>query len=343
MDYEREMFQNRQVRRETLLPYGFEQHEDTYRISRAMHAEGMRMEVIIRSDGSLQGRVMDTAFGEEYTNFRIESTLGGFAGKIKEEYLAFLTDIREHCFENCAFYGAQANRIARRIEARYHDAPAFLWEKTPDCAVFKHSGNERWYAIFMGVAGDKVNVNAEKVSIINVKLSEAKIKELCAREGFAPAYHMNKTHWITIILNDTVSDDEIMAYVDASYACTEKLREWLIPANPKYYDVIAAFERCDTITWKQSSRFMEVGQAVYLYVGLPYSAILYKCIITETDLAPDAEEHKNKAVKRMRIKRVATYREDQYPLSLLKRCGIKSVRGARSMNEQLSRIINEEE
>ena len=45
-------------------------------------------------------------------------------------------------------------------------------------------------------------------------------------------------------------------------------RDWLIPANPKYYDVEAAFAAQDIIRWKQSSR-VAVGDTIYLYVAAP--------------------------------------------------------------------------
>ena len=57
-------------------------------------------------------------------------------------------------------------------------------------------------------------------------------------------------------------------------------RTWLIPANPKYYDVEAAFAAQDTIRWKQSSR-VAVGDTIYLYVAAPVSAILYQCKAVE--------------------------------------------------------------
>lgn len=38
--------------------------------------------------------------------------------------------------------------------------------------------------------------------------------------GFFPAYHMDKTHWITVALDGTVSDDDIMMLLDMSYELT---------------------------------------------------------------------------------------------------------------------------
>ena len=37
-----------------------------------------------------------------------------------------------------------------------------------------------------------------------------------------PAYHMNKKHWNSIVLDGTVPDAEICAMIDASYALCAK-------------------------------------------------------------------------------------------------------------------------
>ena len=52
-------------------------------------------------------------------------------------------------------------------------------------------------------------------------------------------------------------------------------KEWLIPSNPRYYDIIRAFEERDEIEWKQGAGVRE-GDTVFMYVGAPVSAVLYK-------------------------------------------------------------------
>lgn len=40
------------------------------------------------------------------------------------------------------------------------------------------------------------------------------------KEGFFPAYHMNKENWISILLDGTVSADEIKPLLELSYQLT---------------------------------------------------------------------------------------------------------------------------
>jgi predicted DNA-binding protein (MmcQ/YjbR family) len=60
------------------------------------------------------------------------------------------------------------------------------------------------------------------IEIINVKLDEDMIEELLKKDGFYPAYHMNKKYWISIILDNTLSDKEIQKYILLSYNFTIK-------------------------------------------------------------------------------------------------------------------------
>jgi hypothetical protein len=72
-------------------------------------------------------------------------------------------------------------------------------------------------------------------------------------------------------------------------------KEWIIPANPKYYDIVHAFDDTDEITWKQGAG-IKTGDTVFMYVGAPVSAILYKCEVTETDI-PYKYQDENLTIK----------------------------------------------
>ena len=52
---------------------------------------------------------------------------------------------------------------------------------------------------------------------MNVKVSKDEIGNLLKKDGIYPAYHMNKRNWISILLNDTLKDTEIMNRIEESY------------------------------------------------------------------------------------------------------------------------------
>ena len=69
-----------------------------------------------------------------------------------------------------------------------------------------------------------------------------------------PAFHMNKKHWISILLDETLSDEDIMSLVDQSYQTTVICEDWVIPASPKRFDLIKAFNQSDYIQWHQKGK-----------------------------------------------------------------------------------------
>lgn len=117
-------------------------------------------------------------------------------------------------------------------------------------------------------------------------------------------------------------------------------KDWIIPANPKYYDVVGAFEESDIITWKQSSD-IHVGDVIYMYVAAPYSSILYKCRAVEVDI-PQQYADENLSMKTvMKIELLEKYESGIWSFDRIRQFGVHAVRGPRSMPVELKREIEE--
>ena len=61
-------------------------------------------------------------------------------------------------------------------------------------------------------------------SVFNVKSEPALINTLitCEKGDFLLAYHMNKTHWVSIVLDGKNFDDRVKMLIDLSYSLTKK-------------------------------------------------------------------------------------------------------------------------
>ena len=103
------------------------------------------------------------------------------------------------------------------IKKEYKVTPDYPWKKYPDNAVFRHSDNNKWFGIIMTIDKSKLYDGKGLLEIINVKLDTDKIQNLLKRKGYYEAYHMNKKYWITIVLDDTLSDDDIEMLINESY------------------------------------------------------------------------------------------------------------------------------
>ena len=116
---------------------------------------------------------------------------------------------------------------------------------------------------------------------------------------------------------------------------------WVVPANPKFYDVEKAFKNRDEIEWKQSSK-VKAGDIVYLYVAAPISSVKYECVVTETDIPFDYKD-KNITIKTvMKIKRTRTFRKGQIDIKQLRELGVKNVQGPRKATPELIDFINKQ-
>ena len=57
----------------------------------------------------------------------------------------------------------------------------------------------------------------EPVDIMDVKCDPDMTNMIIQTYGFLPGYHMNKQHWITILLDGSVSEAKILDFLDMSY------------------------------------------------------------------------------------------------------------------------------
>ncbi len=233
------------------------------------------------------------------------------------------------------------------IKKRYKVIPEYPWREPNDGAVFRHADNKKWFALVMGVRADKVGLKStEYIDVINLKVDDMFFRDIILQEeGIMPAYHMNKMHWISVRLDGTVPMDRICELIDMSFLATasakkkQKLRpakEWIIPANPKYFDIVHAFDEADVIHWKQGAGIKK-GDTVFMYVAAPVSAVLYKCKVLETEI-PYEHENKHITIKAlMKIRLQKRYRPDRFTFDVLKEeYGIFAVRGPRGIPNSLS-------
>lgn len=214
---EENFFKRYQADIRQLSDFGFQKKENFYLYQQNLMNGDFRAEIMVSLDGRITGRIFDLTLQEEYPNFRIETLDGAFVRNVREEYLQILSKIRQSCFHKKYFIGNQANRIARTIFEKYQIEPEFLWKKMDGYGVFRNSENQKWFAIIMNIDFSKISTESGEIEIINLKVSSDQIEQLLKKKGFYNAYHMNKQNWISIVLDDTIEDDEILRWVEESY------------------------------------------------------------------------------------------------------------------------------
>ena len=101
--------------------------------------------------------------------------------------------------------------------------PEYLWDSYPDACVLRHQDNKKWHAVIMHISRSKLGLSGEDiVDILDVKCDPQLLGSMLGKEGCHPAYHMNKSHWLTVRLDGTVPFDEIVGLLEMSYNITKK-------------------------------------------------------------------------------------------------------------------------
>lgn len=242
-------------------------------------------------------------------------------------------------------------KITKYIADQYAADPEYPWDELT-AFVFRHRENRKWFALVMYVRRELLGIpGKDMVPVMNLKIDDFFFRDMILQEkGILPAYHMNKQHWISVLLDGTVPEAQVKELLDVSFQATAPRRRkkkergaesWVVPANPKYYDVESAFEKDTIIDWKQGAG-IQTGDTVYLYVGAPVSAILYQCKVLETDIPYDYSD-KNLTIKAlMKIQLLKCYDRKKFTFSVLgEDYGVFAIRGPRRVPNALQSALEE--
>ena len=102
----------------------------------------------------------------------------------------------------------------------YGTSPDYPFDEDFETAVLRHGDNRKWYAIVMRVSRRKFGFDSDEViDVVNLKLPTEMFGSFGAADGVYPAYHMNKLHWISVLLTDA-PDDVVQFLSNVSFEAT---------------------------------------------------------------------------------------------------------------------------
>lgn len=112
--------------------------------------------------------------------------------------------------------------------------PDYPWGQD-DAAVLRHEDNRKWFALVMEIPASKLSSGREgRSEVVNLKIAPEMAGSFDPSEGVYPAYHMNKGHWVSVMLNDA-PDDVVTFLLGVSFELTRKKVH--IPKKRKDVDV----------------------------------------------------------------------------------------------------------
>lgn len=113
------------------------------------------------------------------------------------------------------------NEFIEYATLTYSVEPDHPFADEPTITVFRHSENRKWFAVVMTVEKNRLGIESdEPVDIVNMKCDPDMKYSFINGVSVLPAYHMNKRHWITAVLDGSEDDDKIRWLLDVSYHLT---------------------------------------------------------------------------------------------------------------------------
>ncbi len=356
MTIEEKIFSRKRPELLRLEEYGFEKSSDGFVYTEKFMNGSFSARVLVGNDGRVSGKVFDLEADDEYRAFRDENRLGEFVGSVRCAFDDILQRIAESCFTDQPFDSDQANRIAGLIYKQYDEKPDFPFSTAPTYGVVRNPDNRKWYLLIMNITKDKLTGRKTDkkimVDVANIKVSPEDIDLLKKEDGIYNCYHMSKGNWISVILDGTVTDERLMKLIGISRGFTLRkkhvratknensdiTKKWIVPSNPKYYDIGPDMYVGNEMIWKQG-RGIRAGDIVYLYSGSPVSAIRCRAVVTAVNIPFNysGKELVINSVMKMKIERV--FEPDVCTFALMRKYGVLAVRCPRFMPEELEKKL----
>ena len=200
--------------KEQLLQFGFKEEVEKLIYRKEILDSSFLIEISF-VDSQLLVEVYDLEFDEVYSLYSVDSAVGETVQNIRENVENLLSSIlgladesekiSSEVIDYCNKYGGN------------HVNP---FKKHPDILAFVNEKN-KWYALLSDVEYNKLNKNTDittKVKILNLKYPTDKILDIIDNQNIFPAYHMNKKHWISIVLDKNIKLETIKELIDISYS-----------------------------------------------------------------------------------------------------------------------------
>ena len=166
------------------------------------------------SDESLTVHLFDSATSEKYALFDMTSSNGAFVTSLREEVQKIIDDIKTRCF---ATNDLKDDFIAW-INTKFGAVPDYPWpDDAPYSFVFR-CPNGKWFALVMKIKYRQLGLTGdEELWVVNMKAEQESIPALIDRKSIFPAWHMNKKHWITVLLTATTDFGKLCELTEKSY------------------------------------------------------------------------------------------------------------------------------
>ena len=110
------------------------------------------------------------------------------------------------------------------VRTQYSVEPDYPWDD--DNAVLRHFPGKKWFGVILNVRLSQLGLNGDQqIDILNVKCDPLLIGSFRQKQGIHPAWHMNKSSWLSIRLDGSAADEDIQFLLERSWELTEERKK----------------------------------------------------------------------------------------------------------------------
>lgn len=217
------IFRHKKINFSKLESFGFSAEDGGFVWQTVIADDQMRLSVCVNADGTVRADVFDAETGELYTLFLSPKASGGFVGAVRADYESALENIAAHCCEPDVYKSKSAQSLAEYAAQTYGSSLEFLWKASPTSSVLRRQDNAKWYCAFLTVEACKLGLPGNDVlEIADVRCRTEELERLIDGRRYFAGYHMNKKHWLTMMLDGSIPLEELRARLDESWRLAEK-------------------------------------------------------------------------------------------------------------------------
>lgn len=165
-------------------------------------------------DHCLDSRVVDED-NEPYTLFEIKPSPSALAQRLQDE-------LTEWVQLNIASSEDEGVRWTHWIEERFDVEGQHPFKRIPTATTFLTKHQQKWFALLMEVPLRVLQPEGKgNVWLLNIKVNPDNRLQLIDGNTIFDAYHMNKKHWVSVMLNDDTNQQLLGELVSQSYRLVE--------------------------------------------------------------------------------------------------------------------------
>lgn len=199
-----------------VLDYGFTLEQGIFVLKKPLKTEGFSA-VIELEEHRLSVEVIEDEEGLQYLPFEEKQAEGAFVSSIREAVDDLLSDIVNKCCKTLDVRG----RILDYVYKKYGTVEDYPWKRDSKTCTLK-TDKKKWYAIIMNLPYKSLGLDKTgSIDVMNLKLEPGRIQTLMDYVHYFPAYHMNKKHWISVLLDKDLDFEELKVLIDKSFSLAQ--------------------------------------------------------------------------------------------------------------------------